>query len=159
MNKILIGGVAALLMVTGSIFIWNGMGETPDPAAAALPPPEAGIPVGAEGLVGAPPPDVPTASPATREQRRFARYDRNRDGQVTRLEMLSTRTAAFRRLDRDRNNLLSFEEWAVATSDRFAGADADRSGSLTPSEFATTAPQRRASTARCRCPESDGDRE
>lgn len=158
MNKILLGGVAALLMVSGSLFIWNGMGETPDPARAALPPPDAGLPQGADGLTGAPPPDAPAATPASREERRFARYDRNRDGQVTRVEMLSTRTAAFRRLDRDRNNLLSFEEWAVATSNRFAGADSDRSGALTATEFASTA-QRRSATPRCRCPQSGADDE
>src|SRR3546814_1772651 len=75
-------------------------------------------------LVGAPPPMPPSAPQQTREERRFARYDRNRDDIITRTEMLSSRTKAFRKLDMDGNNLLSFEEWAVKTSDRFAGADA-----------------------------------
>src|SRR3546814_12256555 len=70
-------------------------------------------------LVGAPPPMPPSAPQQTREERRFARYDRNRDDIITRTEMLSSRTKAFRKLDMDGNNLLSFEEWAVKTSDRF----------------------------------------
>ena len=151
MNKILIGGLSAILMLTGGLFVWQGISQTPDPAAAALPPPAAGLPVGNENLVGAPPPEPPQASAQSREQRRFARYDRNRDGTVTRIEMMSSRTQAFRRLDKDGNNLLSFEEWAAATGDRFAGADGDRSGGLTAAEFATTAPPR-STQPRCRCP-------
>ena len=84
------------------------------------------------------------------EQRRFARYDRNRDGIITRDEMLSTRSKAFKTLDKDGNNLLSFEEWAAATADRFVEADGDRDGRVTPAEFAKTAPPPRPA-AKCRC--------
>ncbi|WP_409574746.1 hypothetical protein [Sphingopyxis sp. PET50] len=69
---------------------------------------------------------------------------------ISRVEMMSTRTAAFRKLDKDRNNLLTFEEWAAATGDRFAGADKDKSGGLSRAEFATTAPKR-AAVAKCKC--------
>ncbi|MBX9728999.1 MAG: hypothetical protein K2X31_08835 [Sphingopyxis sp.] len=147
--RTLIGGAAALLMATGGFFLWQGLSETPDPASEALPPPEA-LPVADASLVGAPPPDPPEARAATREERRFQRHDRNRDGIITRVEMMSSRTAAFRRLDTDGNNLLSFEEWAVATGNRFAQADKDRSGSLDAPEFATTAPPRRP-RSECRC--------
>ncbi len=147
--KTLIGGVAALLMATGGFFLWQGLSETPDPASEALPPPDA-LPVADASLVGTPPPEPPEARAATREERRFQRYDRNRDGIITRVEMMSSRTAAFRRLDADGNNLLSFEEWAAATGNRFAEADKDGSGSLTAPEFATTAPPRRP-RSECRC--------
>ncbi|MEQ1510872.1 MAG: hypothetical protein ABL909_10800 [Sphingopyxis sp.] len=159
MNRFLIGGVSALFMLTGGIFLWQGYSQAPAADIAALPPPDVGLPVADPNLRGAPPPAPPSANPASREERRFARYDRNRDGTITRIEMLSSRTQAFRRLDKDGNNLLSFEEWAAATGQRFAGADSDRSGALTAAEFATTAPQRRAQ-ARCRCPgeRSGGDR-
>lgn len=156
MAKSLIGAVAAILLLLGGWFAWMGLGGEPDAVAIAAPPPEAALPVADARLVGAPPPEPPRAREASREERRFARYDRNRDGTVTRVEMLSTRTNAFRRLDKDGNNLLSFEEWAVATSDRFAGADGDRSGGLNPAEFATTAPRRRPQTqgqGRCACDE------
>jgi hypothetical protein len=157
MAKSLIGAGAAILLLLGGWFAWMGLGSQPDAVAIAAPPPEAALPVANANLVGAPPPEPPRAREASREERRFARYDRNRDGTVTRVEMLSTRTNAFRRLDKDGNNLLSFEEWAVATSDRFAGADADRSGGLNAAEFASTAPRRRPQAqARCACDE-DGE--
>lgn len=149
MNKFLLGGLAGLLLLTGGFFLWQGISATPDPAADALPPPPE-IPVADADAMGAPPPEPPSAKAATREERRFQRYDRNRDGSVTRIEMMSSRTNAFKRLDTDGNNLLSFEEWAVATGERFASADADRSGGLSTAEFSTTAPQREA-RPRCRC--------
>ncbi len=149
MQRSVIGAVAAVLLMLGGFFLWQGYSTTPDPAADALPPPEA-LPVAAEEGVGAPPPEPPEARQATREERRFQRYDRNRDGTITRVEMLSTRTNAFKRLDSDGNNLLSFEEWAVATGERFQSADGDRSGGLSAGEFATTAPRREAQ-AKCRC--------
>ena len=99
---------------------------------------------------GAAPPELPAAKDASREERRFNRYDRDRNEVVSRVEMMSTRTAAFRKLDKDRNNLLSFEEWAAATGDRFAGADKDKSGGLSRAEFATTAPKR-APAPKCKC--------
>jgi hypothetical protein len=159
MRQALIGGIAAILLLVGGFFLWQGTsaGVDPLPRAVGAPPPEA-LPEGAEGLVGAAPPEVPRARAGSREERRFARYDRNRDGTITRVEMLSTRTNAFRRLDTDHNNLLSFEEWAAATGNRFTTADADRSGTLTPSEFATTAPRRNASP-RCACPPASSRRD
>ena len=75
----------------------------------------------AAGMRGPAPPE---ASDFTKEQKRFFRYDRNRDGKISRNEMLSTRTATFRKLDKDGNNLLTFEEWAVRTVDTFNKADA-----------------------------------
>lgn len=149
--KSLIGAIAAILLLGGGLFLWQGVSQTPEPLIAT--PPPAGnaaldLPEGDEGLIGAAPPSAPEASRVSREQRRFNRYDRDRDGRITRLEMLSTRSNAFRRLDRDGNNLLSFEEWAVKTSDRFAEADNDRSGALSAAEFAATA--RRTASARNR---------
>ena len=108
------------------------------------------LPKGAPNAKGKPPPMPAEASPQTREQKRFARYDRDRDGVITRLEMMGSRTKVFKALDKDGDNLLSFEEWAVATSDRFAGADANKDGKLTPAEFATTAPKR-TPKPKCTC--------
>lgn len=149
MRKLVVGGAAAVLLAVGAVLLWMGINQSSDSAAAAIPPPPE-LPDTAGDAVGAAPPEPPSARAATREERRFQRYDRNRDGIVSRIEMLSTRTNAFKALDTDGNNLLSFEEWAVKTSDRFAGADADRSGGLTPAEFATTAPPRPA-RPRCGC--------
>ncbi len=156
MNRSLIGALAAILLMLGGFMIWQGVGSTPDPAADALPPPPppgpvAPLPVGDANARGTPPPELPEASKLSREQRRFARYDRDRSGIITRVEMLSTRTTAFRRLDRDGNNLLSFEEWAVATGERFSSADRDTSGGLTSAEFAATAPPPERQRSACRC--------
>lgn len=150
MNRTILGAVGALVLVAVGLFWWQGRAEVergaPPPVAA--PPAETGLPTAdAAGLVGPAPPE---ATELTREQQRFGRYDRDRDGRVTRNEMLSTRTEAFRKLDKDRNNLLTFEEWAVATVDRFEGADRDRDAELTPEEFAATRPKRSARPG-CRC--------
>lgn len=152
MNRIVLGAVGALLLAGAGIFWWQGRAETEQ--GAALPP--AAPAVAADdvlpaadgaGLRGAAPPEV---DEVTREQRRFDRLDRNRDGRIGRVEMLGPRVAAFRKLDADHNNLLSFEEWAVKTSDRFRSADRNGDQSLTREEFATTKPKP-AKKEECRC--------
>ena len=95
-------------------------------------------------------PAAPGASAVTKEERRFARYDRDRDGVIGRDEMLSTRVKAFKTLDTNGDGFLAFEEWSIATAKRFDGADRDRSQTLTPAEFATTAPKGKAKP-KCRC--------
>ena len=153
MNRLLLGGLGALLLVGLGFFWWQGRAEVaagappPEPAAIAADPdalPSADL----AGMTG---PSPPEASELTREQQRFFRYDRNRDLKITRAEMLSARTDGFRALDADGNNLLTFEEWAVTTVSRFAEMDADGDRELTAPEFATSAPPpvRRAATCRC----------
>lgn len=153
MNRMLLGALAALLLVAAGVFWWQGRAAT----ERGAPPPEVAFAAGAptdelptadgKGLQGAAPPE---ADEVTREQRRFDRLDRNRDAAVTRNEMLAPRAAFFRALDTDHNNLLSFEEWAVRTSDRFKAADANRDLKLDRAEFATTRPKR-AAQPQCRC--------
>ena len=129
MNRVVLGAFVGLLLAGVGLFWLQGRASVE---------------------AGAPGPEPPEESELTREQRRFFRYDSNRDGKITRTEMLSSRTDGFRDLDVDGNNLLTFEEWAVTTAERFDGADADRNRELTPEEFATTAPTPR-STPRCDC--------
>ncbi len=119
---------------------WAGE-DAPDPLA---------IPAGTRPLGGSRVPALPTVATQTKEQRRFARYDRDRDGIIGRDEMLGSRVRAFRQLDTNGDSFLSFQEWSIATARRFDGADRDRSGTLTPPEFATTAPKP-APKAKCRC--------
>lgn len=154
MGRIAIGGLAALLLVAAGLFWWQSRAAIkpdgrPVPEILAAPVDDS-LPEGDANAFGAAPPMPANASPQSREQRRFGRYDRNRDGVITRAEMLSSRTKAFRKLDTDGNNLLSFEEWAVATADRFGAADANKDGKLAPAEFAVTAPPVKA-RAKCRC--------
>jgi hypothetical protein len=154
MNRIALGAILALALTGVGLFWWEGRAEVERGAPPALPAEpgalggEAELPLAEVGdLVG---PEPPEATELTREQRRFYRYDRDRDLKISRNEMLSSRTDAFRKLDIDGNNLLTFEEWAVATVDRFEGADADGNNWLTPTEFATTKPKPRKAPG-CRC--------
>ena len=152
-SRFLIGGIASALLLTGGVFLWKGYTQIAAEEVIPDAPPDPGpIPVAAVGAPkrGAPPPELPAARDASREARRFNRYDRDRNESVSRIEMMSTRTAAFRKLDKDGNNLLTFEEWAAATGERFAGADKDKSGGLSRVEFATTAPKR-AAAPKCKC--------
>lgn len=156
MTRFVTGAVLALMLAAGGLFWWQGRaGEqsraAPPPSSkAASAPVDLTLPEGDPHAFGAPPPMPPEARPEDREAKRFNRYDANRDGIITRTEMMASRTDEFRRLDTDGNNLLSFEEWAVKTSDRFAGADGNRDGKLTRAEFATTA-QKRAAKPKCGC--------
>jgi hypothetical protein len=84
--------------------------------------------------------EAPEASPRNREEKRFSRADRDKDGRIESEEVLGPRRKAFAKLDANGNGALSFEEWAVKSIDKFKGADRDRSGWLTPAEYATTAP-------------------
>lgn len=149
--RILLGGLAAIALMIGGFFLIRAQQQQKDELAGiAVPPPEpadAGLPVADPGQMRGPEP--PQATEMTREERRFARFDRNGDRIITREELLASRTKAFRALDKDGNNLLTFEEWAVATSDRFARADGDGNGRLTPEEFATTRPKRPVQKCKC----------
>ncbi|MDJ0644097.1 MAG: hypothetical protein QNJ15_14890 [Erythrobacter sp.] len=154
MRQTVLGVFLGLVLAGIGVFWWQGRAQV---EANAPPPPEPEevleapdeLPEADPGDLTGPAP--PEASELTREEKRFFRYDRNRDRIITRNEMLSTRSDAFRKLDVDGNNLLTFEEWAVTTANRFDGADADGDSKLTPAEFATTAPKRRPSRPNCRC--------
>ena len=156
MNRVILGAFGALVLVCVGLFWMQGRAAVeagappPDPEALAG---DAGDPdaLPEADIAGMEGPAPPEASELTREQRRFFRYDRNRDLKITRNEMLSTRTDAFRKLDADGNNLLTFEEWAVTTATRFDEMDANGNQELTAAEFATSAPEPKRQQARCRC--------
>lgn len=156
MNKMVLGAFFALIMVGLGLFWMQGRAQVeegaPPPDPEVIEPvedPDALPSADAADLTG---PEPPESSELTREQRRFFRYDRNRDLKITRNEMLSTRSDAFRRLDTDGNNLLTFEEWAITTSTRFGEMDGNANNELTQAEFATSAPApRQPSTPSCNC--------
>ncbi|CAN5226415.1 hypothetical protein BH10PSE13_BH10PSE13_26660 [soil metagenome] len=154
MGRFLAGSISALLLVAGSLFWWQGQARNEAATLVARPdvpaPVTESLPRGDHDAMGRAPPKPPAADSRTREQRRFDRYDRDRDNIIARDEMLGTRARDFRKLDKDGNNLLSFEDWAVRTVDKFDGADADHDGRLTRTEFATTAPEP-THKAKCKC--------
>lgn len=145
MWRYLAGGVGALLLGGSGLVLWQQLGASPPiaPPAPAIAP--------APALLAEP----PAATEQTREEKRFLRYDKDRDGKVAREEFLATRRKAYAKLDSNGDGRLSFEEWSVKTSDRFARADADKSATLTPVEFATTRIARKAARPAPCVPDSD----
>ena len=144
------GGVAALLLAGAGVLLFSGHAGREAPLALANPPAGAAQTAAAS----APAKGVPEASPRTREEKRFDRYDKDRDGSVTREEYLASRRKAFAKLDTNHDGTLSFDEWALKTETKFATADKDKSGALTPAEFATTAVKRKTRPLQRNCPPS-----
>lgn len=115
---------------------------------APLPPPAPVDPVQAAA-------EAPLAPPApsarTREEQRFARADRDDDGEIVLEEYLANRRRNFDRLDANGNGRLEFAEYAVEGREKFAKADADGNARLDAAEYATTAAKPRAAKPACAC--------
>lgn len=138
------GGGAGLAALLGGAMLWRAPST---PVNAGLPPRPA---VAGQAAAAELPDTLPEASARTREEKRFDRYDKDRDGQVTRDEYLAQRRKAFARLDTDGDGRLSFDEWAVKATTKFAAADRDHSNAMDRAEFATTAVKRKpARTVHC----------
>jgi hypothetical protein len=138
MWRYLTGAAAMLVLVAAGFFLSRQMATS----AVALPqPPTSGADaLGADSQTR----QAPVADEATREARRFARYDKNKDGSVGTEEFLATRRKAFARIDTNHDGVLSFAEYAAKTTEKFKKADVNRSGALDVAEFATTKPVRKA---------------
>ena len=144
--RFLAGAAACFLLMTGAFLLWQGRAEE----ATALPPaPPARM--ASSGVLQPVVPAPPEATPKSREEKRFSRADKDKNGRIEREELMAPRRKAFAKLDTNGNRTLSFEEWAVKTVGKFDGADKDRSGWLSPSEYATTAPPSPKRKARCAC--------
>ena len=145
MWRYLAGGVAALAMGGAGMLAFGGAAR-PGPVLPPMPT-QAAVVQEAEET----PARLPEATPETREEKRFGRYDKDENGAITREEYLANRRKAYVRLDKDGDGRLSFE-WAAKTTTKFAAADRDRSGAMNPTEFATTAVKRRPAPRRANCP-------
>jgi len=146
MWRYLAGGAAALAMAGAGVLVFASH-SAPSPLLAAQP----DLPIAASQTDPAPVDAAPAALPATREEKRFNRYDRDRDGRITRDEYLASRRKAYAKLDTNHDGRRSFDEWAIKTETKFATADRDKSGAMDPKEFATTAVKRKP-RARVNCP-------
>ena len=133
MARFLAGAAACFLLLTGAFLFWQSQAED-GPVLPEAPAPRAAGP----SFVKLPEP--PEASPKSREEKRFSRADKDKNGRIEREELLASRRKAFAKLDTNGDGSLSFDEWAHKTIDKFSGADKDRSGWLSPAEYATTAP-------------------
>jgi hypothetical protein len=130
------GVAACFLLLTGAFLIWQSHAQQ----GAALPEAPPARKVTASLFAPQTQLKAPEASPKSREEKRFSRADKNKNGRIESEELLGPRRKAFAKLDTNGNGALSFEEWAVSTIDKIKDADADRNGWLTPAEYATTAP-------------------
>jgi hypothetical protein len=135
MARFLAGAAACFLLLTGAFLFWQSRAaENPTFSKA----PQARV--ASASLFAAQTLVAPEASPKSREEKRFSRADKNKDGKIEEEEVLGARRKAFTKLDANGNGALSFEEWATKTIGKFQGADADHNGWLTAAEYATTAP-------------------
>src|SRR4051794_5472761 len=115
------GAASALLLAAAGFFIWSSQAQQ---EVAAFPNAPAAESSGTSADSGSPA-VPPSADDRTREQRRFDRVDRDRDGRITVAELTNPRRRAFARLDTNHDGRLSFEEWAVRTLTKFTTADAN----------------------------------
>jgi uncharacterized protein YxeA len=134
MVRFIAGVAAALFMIAAAIFIWKAQADAvPAPVVKKATAPGDREPMTALDVDG-----PPQASDATREQKRFGRFDKNRDGAVGADEYLQSRRKAYAKLDVNGDGRLSFDEYAAKTIDKFKSADRDRSGLLNATEFLAT---------------------
>jgi len=140
------GAAACFLLLTGAFLFWQSRAAQTPLLPEAPPARMAGPSLVAQNSL----PTPPEATPRSREEKRFSRADKDKNGRIEREELLASRRKAFAKLDRNGNGALSFDEWAAKTIDKFAGADRDRSGWLSAGEYATTAPPMSKKT-RCSC--------
>ena len=140
MWRFLAGIGSAVLLMTAGLLIWQARADKPSPIPSA---PQAqaaaDAPMGVADLV---PP--PAATERTKEQKRFSRYDKDKNGAVAQSEYLAARRKNFDKLDLDHDGKLSFNEYAAKAVVKFAAADRDRNGALNATEFATTRVFRKA---------------
>lgn len=145
MARFFAGVASCFLLLTGAFLLWQGRAQQP---ALAAPPPR--LAAATSPMTMSPIPQAPSADPKSKEEKRFARADKDENGRITLAELVEPRRKAYAKLDVNADGKLSFEEWAVRTIDKFEGADADKSKWLTPAEYATTAPKRKPKPA-CSC--------
>ena len=145
MLRFLAGAAACFLLLTGAFLVWQSRAERSSglPAAPAAR-------AASDSLFGGTPLEAPEASAKTREEKRFSRYDKNKDGKVEADEYLAARRRNFDKLDLDHNGALSFAEYAAKGIDKFNTAGG-RKGWLSAAEFVATAPPQVKRRVGCSC--------
>ena len=134
MLRFLAGAAACFLLMTGAFLIWQSRAAE-GPSVPNAPTPRAfSASMVSDGALQA-----PEASAKSREEKRFSRYDHNKDGKVEAAEYLAARRRNFDKLDADHNGALSFQEYAVKGIEKFNAAGGHK-GWLSAAEFVATAP-------------------
>ena len=150
MGRVLAAIACLLLLISGTVLMWRGNAKepvvpgAPEPRLAAAVTPSAPVTLAPIG-------EAPSADPKSKEEKRFARADKNDDGRITLAELVEPRRKAYAKLDLNQDGKLSFEEWAVKTIDKYKDANDDGDGALSPGEYAQTAPKPKVKKAACAC--------
>jgi hypothetical protein len=144
MARFLAGAAACFLLLTGAFLLWQSR------AAENPVLPKAPAARTASLFSASQPLEAPEATAKSREEKRFSRYDKNKDGKVQSGEYLAARQRNFEKLDADHNGTLSFAEYAVKGIEKFNAAGG-RKGWLSPAEFVATAPPPPKHKAGCSC--------
>ena len=113
MLRVLAGAAACFLLMTGAFLMWQSRAaQSPGLPGAPAPRLASALPfTGQAQAIRA-----PEATPKSREERRFSRADKNKDGKIEAEEIFAARRKAFAKLDVNGNGALSFEEWAKRRS-------------------------------------------
>jgi Ca2+-binding EF-hand superfamily protein len=134
MGRFVAGVVSALLLAGACFLLWQGRMKSDLPRPQQMAARDLTLPLLGDALA-----EPPAASDKTREEKRFNRYDKDKNEEIATEEYFASRRKAFAKLDANNDGRLSFDEWSLKTREKFAKADADKSGRLNRSEFATTA--------------------
>lgn len=160
MWRFIAGVASALLLVAGGILIWRNqapIANAAQPSVASAGDPGVTLPklpdpgpakdstLSADDF-----PDLPAVDEKTKEQKRFERYDKNKNGHIDLEEFIASTRRSFQKMDLNHDGVLSFEEYAAKRVEKFRKADANSDGVLTPAEFATTAIKHKAKP-KCAC--------
>ncbi len=139
MGRFVAGVVSALLLVGAGFLFWQGRAKDSLPRPQQMAARDLNLPLLGDAMA-----QPPAASDKTREEKRFNRYDKDKNEEIATEEYFASRRKAFAKLDANNDGRLSFDEWSLKTREKFAKADADKSGRLNRTEFAATAVVRKA---------------
>ena len=95
MARFLAGAAACFLLLTGAFLFWQSRAEE----APLLPSPPTARTASA-GFLSTKLPTPPEATPKSREEKRFSRADKDKDGRIEREDLLGPRRKAFAKLER-----------------------------------------------------------
>ncbi len=103
-SKYLIGSIVTMILIFSGLFWWQTVANPPLAIPeSTIPPTEAvqlkSLPEADKTApqFGPAPPTPPKASQLSREEKRFNRYDLDKNEILTRIEMMSSRTKAFKK--------------------------------------------------------------
>src|SRR3982751_1856013 len=99
MARFLAGAAACFLLLTGAFLLWQSHAQQNPSLPKAPAPRSASVPF----MSASQPLEAPEASAKSREERRFSRADKNKDGKIESEEVLGPREKAFAKLDADHN--------------------------------------------------------